>query len=227
MLIAEIGNNHLGRIEKFKELILAARDAGATVVKSQAFVAEDLKGVSLPLAFYQQCQFSLDEYVELIWWSRETAQIELFFSIFSRSLNPILKHQQYFKIAGSQSGLGFFDTESLDSDHTFVSIREGAKKPTLLLSKILHVSGYLSEAPALENIELLSECYQRRAGYSDHTLGLDACKRAVEDYKADVIEKHFTLTRDLYWEGVQYRDAIHSADKKQLLELSKFMEAFK
>lgn len=227
MLIAEIGNNHLGSIENFQKLIFAARDAGATTVKSQAFVAEDLKGVSFPTEFYKLCQFELDEYIEMIYWAREVAGIELFFSIFSRSLKSIGAHQVYHKIAGSQSGLGFMDIESLDSDRTFVSIREGGKKPYMELATMLHVSGYLSQAPALENIELLSECYQRRAGYSDHTVGLDACKRAVEDYKASVIEKHFTISRDIGFRGVQYRDAVHSADEKQLLELSKFMEAFK
>lgn len=222
MLIAEIGNNHLGSMEKARELIKAAHESGADVVKSQAFLARDITSGSMPKEFYRQCEFSFHQYVELISYAREIGT-DLFFSIFSRSLEPLMIHQRYHKIAGSQSAVGFNFVEQKDADNVFVSVREGAKKPDMKRARMLHVSDYLTEHPGLKNIGLLAEWYGRPAGYSDHTIGVSRCREAIEVHGAVVIEKHFTVTRDIYFQGVQYRDAVHAAMPNELEYVAAFL----
>jgi len=219
MLIAEIGNNHLGDMNKAKELIRAAHESGADVVKSQAFLARDITSGSMPKEFYRQCEFSFHQYVELIRYAQEIGT-DLFYSIFSRALEPLMIHQRYHKIAGAQSAVGFNFVEKKDADNVLVSVKEGSKKPDLKRARILHVSEYLTTFPGLKNIDLLSEYYGRQAGYSDHTVGIDACIQAIEIHGANVIEKHFTTTRDIFFGGVQYRDAIHAALPEELSQLS-------
>ena len=53
MIIAEAGVNHNGSIEKAKELIDAAADAGADLVKFQTFQASKLVSAKAPKAAYQ------------------------------------------------------------------------------------------------------------------------------------------------------------------------------
>ena len=59
IIIAEIGNCHFGDIERFKQLIRDCKNAGADIIKSQAFHAEDLINIgSMSQNFYTQCELS-------------------------------------------------------------------------------------------------------------------------------------------------------------------------
>ncbi len=223
MLIAEIGNNHLGDFEKAKELIRVAKESGAHIVKSQAFLARDIRSGSMPQEFYRQCEFEFDQYVDLIQYARSIG-IDMFYSIFSKSLDPLVYHQNWHKIAGAQVKQGFTFVEKKDTKSVIVSIPEGARKPVLHNAHILHVSSYLTMYPGLENITYLSAYYKRSAGYSDHTVGVDVCIRAYREFQAPIIEKHFTVSRDISFNGVKYRDCVHAADPKEMEILAKVME---
>jgi N,N'-diacetyllegionaminate synthase len=54
LIIAEIGVNHDGSVEKARELITAAIDAGADAVKFQVFRAAELASAGAPTAAYQR-----------------------------------------------------------------------------------------------------------------------------------------------------------------------------
>jgi sialic acid synthase SpsE len=220
MLIAEIGNVHLGDMQKAKDLIKAAHESGADIIKSQAFLSRDITG-SMPREFYRKCEFAFHQYVELIHYAKSIGN-DLFYSIFSRSLEALMIHQTFHKVAGGQTAAGFDFIEKKDAENVIVSVREGTRYPDLKRAQILYVSDYLTKFPGLQNIKLMSEWYGRQAGYSDHTVGIDTCKEAIEKYGADVIEKHFTITRDITYEGVQYRDAVHSALPKEFEQLARF-----
>ena len=82
---------------------------------------------------------------------------------------------------------------------------------------LLHcVSAYpiAADRAALSTIGLLRERFRTTVGYSDHTLGLDACLTAAA-LGARILEKHFTLRRDFS----DFRDHQLSAEPHELAEL--------
>lgn len=223
MLIAEIGNNHMGSMLKAKELIKSAYLCGATVIKSQAFLAEDVASTgSMPREFYAQCEFSFAEYVALIKFSRDLG-VDLFYSIFSPSLLELRKYQKWHKVAGAQSAMAGFDFENYDNSKAFISIKEHGVMPKLKLATVMGVSGYF-EKPSWEWMENLELFYGRPIGYSDHNVGIDKCLEAIKRFKCPVIEKHFTVDSDIYWKGKHlYRDTVHGATPFELKLLSEEM----
>ena len=98
MLIAEIGNNHFGSMEKAKELIRVAKECGADVVKGQAFLAKDLTTGSMHHEFYEMCSMNLDQNIELFSYAY-TIGIDMFFSVFSDGFEELERLQKYKKIS--------------------------------------------------------------------------------------------------------------------------------
>lgn len=206
LLIAEISNAHFGNFDTAKALIRAAHNSGASIVKGQAFMAKDIKTGSMPFEFYEQCQFSFQEYVELIEYAREIGT-DLFYSIFSPELSELLYEQRWHKIAGGQVRLGTY--EKIDNKKVIVSVPRDCELPYFVKSEILHVSDYFDEEPELKRITELGKIYGRRVGYSDHTLGIETAISAARDYGAHIIEKHFCLEKSVTFKGVVYRDTVH------------------
>lgn len=220
ILIAEIGNNHLGSFDKAKEMIRIAKECGATLVKGQAFLARDIKNGSMPYDFYRHCEFSFEEYEELIYYARDLG-IEMFYSIFSRLHEPLIYHQKYHKIAGCQTRAGGQNLEKKDSPNMFISIPEFGRMPWLARAQIMFVTEYLTKDPKLSMITHYSEFFRRPVGYSDHTVGITNCIKAVKDHNAMVIEKHFFLGDKISWKGQVYRDSLHSASPVEFETLAK------
>jgi sialic acid synthase SpsE len=222
MLIAEIGNNHFGDMTKAKALIRAASDSGADLVKGQAFSSIDLYGGSMPNEFYDDCEFRDDELLELIDYAR-TVGTELFFSIFSPGFEWLFCHQDFYKVAATQTRSNKCKQwlKKRDTLFTFVSIPEGIEPPELKRSIPMHVTPYLTTEPNLKRIETLGKHYRRDCGYSDHTVGIRACLAAINTYNCRIIEKHFTLQKDLVWGGKTFRDTVHGATPFELQRIAK------
>jgi sialic acid synthase SpsE len=220
MLIAEIGNNHLGDIEKAKDMIRAANDHGADIVKAQAFKAEDVTTGSMPKEFYEMCQLTEEEYISLIHYAREIGT-DLFYSIFSNDLENIAQHQNYRKTSAGQVKQGV-DITCRDFKESIISVPYNYPIHPVKEAQLLYASDYLTEDPYLSYIQILKADFSpnRAVGYSDHCLGVVRCQEAFKYYGAKVIEKHFTLDRDIVFKGQVFRDSIHSADPKQLEELA-------
>lgn len=219
MLIVEIGNNHFGNFEDAKEMIRVAKDCGADIVKSQAFLARDIKG-SMPYEFYRSCEFSLAQYEELIYFARDIG-IELFYSVFSKIYESLFFHQRYFKIAGSQTRNLGAQVEKKDSPFMFVSIPERCFYPNLKRAHLMFVTEYMDKTPNLDMINHMSKFYGRQVGLSDHSVGLTNCLKAIEEYGVNLIEKHFSLGKKIAWHGTTYRDAVHGASPREIQELAK------
>lgn len=80
LIIAEAGVNHNGDINLAKELISAAKDCGADIVKFQTWITEELLNINAPMAAYQKLNDkSLSQYEML-------KRLELSFNDF-RELN--------------------------------------------------------------------------------------------------------------------------------------------
>lgn len=222
MLVAEISNCHFGDMYRAKELIAAAHGSGADIVKMQAFSAEDIKTGSMPLRFYKQCEFSVYECIELIDYARSIRN-DLFFSIFSSKFNELKNYQKWLKISGAQYANEKF-TMSDDIETTIVSIPERAI-PLIRIPKnasVMYVSAYLAADPGLHNIKKISDQMGRQCGYSDHTVGIEWCKQAI-DIGANILEKHFCLKKNESWEGKLYRDTVFGSDPKEFKELSNYI----
>lgn len=221
ILIAEFGMNHDGTVKYAKEMIRVARECGATLAKGQAFLAKDVKG-SMPAKFYQDRELSAFQLMELIQYGREIG-IEVFFSIFSKEYECLSGAQVWHKFSASQSRNQPKLVERHDKPNVIASVNPGTRLPDLKHAEILYACPYLATEPNLEYISFFSEYYSRQVGYSDHTVGIEACVRAAKNFGAKVVEKHFTLTREIYFNSVQFRDAIHGAVPKEFEELARHL----
>jgi sialic acid synthase SpsE len=221
VLIAEISNTHFGSIKKAKELIRAAHESGADLIKAQAFRAKDIKSGSMPVSFYEECAMQLTEYLELIEYARSIGN-DLFYSIFSNGFQTLSMKQNWHKIAGSQTREGKADEHS-DVDNMIISIPGDVDLKTLHKfekAEVLYVSPYQAKDPHLVHIDRISRWLGRSVGYSDHTVGIDWCVKAIELYNVNIIEKHFCLNNYETYGQHTYRDTIFGVRPKQFEKLA-------
>lgn len=207
-------------------MIRAANDSGADLIKGQAFLAKDITSGSMPQSFYEDCAFSVDQYLELIEYARSIGN-DLFYSIFSDGMERISFHQRWHKIAGAQTKSGKV-TETQDIENMVISIPSDvplSTLPNLESAQVLYVSKYLPADPQLEYLTIYSRFYKRSVGYSDHTVGIKWCLEAIHKYNVHVIEKHFCLNNYESYEGVVFRDSIHGVGPKQFEKLALALSA--
>ena len=221
LLIAEIGNNHFGDIELYKEHIAAAIESGADLVKGQAFKAVDLTGGSMDPSFYSKCQLDEEILIELIRYARLLGG-DMFFSIFSSGFKELKKFQKWDKYSASQvEKMATPELISRDKRRVIMSVPKGKYVPHLRYANLLHVSDYLTDRPNLKRIKEMRTVLGKPIGYSDHTIGIQACLTAISDYGSNIIEKHFTLEKSKEWRGVVFRDTVHGCLPDELKEIAK------
>ena len=226
-VIAEAGVNHYGSIDAACQLVDVACDARADAVKFQTFTAESLVTPDAPKAAYQlqrtsaaESQLDMLRGLEL---SKElhrtlfdycgTRGILFLSTPFDEESADFLDALGVpaFKISsGELTNLPLLDhiarkhkpiilstgMASLGEVEVAVDTIAHAGNPRLAL---LHcVSAYPADPCEvnLRAIKTLAEAFQLPVGYSDHTLGQDVALAAVA-LGASILEKHFTLSRDL------------------------------
>lgn len=198
-IIAEIGNNHEGSLELACEMVKQAVMAGADAVKFQAIdpghLADSperlaqLKAICLPWKYFKHLKDSAEDYgVEFLCTPFNVAAVEF--------LDPLVPA---WKIAARSS----------DSDDCLLGVISETGKP--LIQSVpaggtywhvadeagevhLHVVPEYPCPPERANLQRLLQTnggWRYHHGYSDHTIGIDACIGAAF-LGARVIEKHFT-----------------------------------
>ena len=214
VIIAEAGVNHNGEIEKAIELIDVAADAGADFVKFQSFKAERLVNINAKKASYQIKNSKGEKYPYLIHRCKEKGiqflstgfdeiSIDLleelnipFHKIPSGEITnkPFLQHiARIGKDIVLSTGMANLKEVKAALDVLYL---EGIKKSQVT---VLHCN---TEYPTpMEDVNLLAmkqmaKDLKVKVGYSDHTLGIEVPIAAVA-LGARVIEKHFTLNRNL------------------------------
>lgn len=218
VLIAEIGNNHEGDLLMAIHLISLAKWAGADLIKFQAGHAEDFARNKKQIKFYKKYDLGLEAYEKLLKIGMEI-NVPVFFSVWSKDYTDLIRFEQYHKLAARQ--FNYDNIQIMDSDNTFISIPYKTKdlikyKSVMNHSTPLHcVPEYPSKNPHLEEIPKLRKLFNRPVGYSDHTIGINACVDAVVKYGAIAIEKHFTLAHDFG----QLRDHKLSATANEFRQL--------
>lgn len=231
LLIAEIGENHIGKINYSKKMILQAKSAGADFVKFQSYNLNCLKKKDPEYEWFKKVSLTNKDHFNLKEFS-EKNRIKFFSSPFSLERAKFLCEElklKNIKIASCKmTDKNLLKYLNKNCKEIFLStgasnIKE-IKRSVQLLSnvdvKILHcVSEYpLNPKNAnLRAIELLKEKFiGHEIGYSDHTIGNQACYAAMS-LGATIIEKHFTLNKKMIG-----TDHVLSATKKEFKELREF-----
>jgi N,N'-diacetyllegionaminate synthase len=239
LVIAEIGNNHEGSFEMACELVHKAAAAGAHAVKFQTFRTELFINRDDSARFNRLKAFELSQpaFRELSAMARGLGVLFISTPLDLESAEFLTDIVDAFKIAsGDNTFYPLLERVAMTGKPMIVStgmaeidqVRETINFVRNCRAKsqddgdvaLLHcVSGYPvppSQA-SLNTIRYLAEqCNGITVGYSDHTLGIDACLLAVA-LGARIIEKHFTLNKAYS----EFRDHQLSADPAELSELVK------
>ena len=113
--------------------------------------------------------------------------------------------------------LGLLDDQEIEYLIKYIWKKIGKKKTNKKVFFLHCVSSYPvpEEHADLSKIETLRSKYRVNVGYSDHTIGIDAC---IYSYLlgAKIIEKHFTIDKNFS----SFRDHKLSATEKEMLILN-------
>lgn len=241
LVVAEVGNNHEGDFGRAKELVGAAAAAGAHVVKFQTFRAERFVGRADPARYERLKSFELspEQFGELSALARSQGLLFMSTPLDLESVAVLDPLVDGFKVASGDNdlfpllelvaatdkplivstGLCGLDEVRVTADFLRARRRSGGRDLGLLHC----VTSYPAPADQanLLSVPAMAEAFpDLTVGYSDHTMGLEACVVAAA-LGARVIEKHFTLDHD----QSDFRDHKLSADPAELAELVRRLAA--
>lgn len=233
LVVAEIGNNHEGRFDIAQEMVRRAAECGVHAVKFQTFQTrlfvnprdkaryDRLKSFELSYAQFEDLR-SLAKSLGLLFLS---TPLDLESARFLNGLVDAFKiasgDNNFFPliefVCGTDKPLivstGASDMDQVRTTLDFIR-RSYVKSGTGRDAVLLHcVSSYPAppEDVHLSVIPRLAQELGCPVGYSDHTLGIDACIAAAI-LGARVIEKHFTLDKRFS----DFRDHALSADPEDM-----------
>lgn len=197
VIIAEIGQNYCGDIELAKTLIGLAKLFNADLVKFQLFDKKVIKWGLVEMTFDQA--HDLFEYGKQI-------DMEIFFSVFDIERIKWCEEigVRRYKIAYSQR-----------NNRAILNAVKAIGKPIIISSNKPMLFDTLYCIPEYPTNEVDFNHLEDFAGFSDHTIGLEAAKEAIR-LGARIIEKHFAINHET---GV---DAEWSMTPKELKELVRF-----
>ena len=241
-VIAEAGVNHNGSLDTAKALIDVAAQAGADAVKFQTFSADALVLQSAEKAEYQkqtsgaaESQYEMLKRLELSHSDHEVLINECkrcgiqfcstafdFDSIrFLDSLDiPFMKvpsgeitNLPYLRMVNACRRPVILSTGMATMDEVDAALEVFTNcDVTLLHCTTEYPCPY--DSVNLRAMLKLKDRFGRPVGYSDHTQGLEVSVAAVA-LGASVIEKHFTLSRDM--EGPDHRASLEPAELKAMV----------
>ncbi|WP_052128919.1 N-acetylneuraminate synthase family protein [Neosynechococcus sphagnicola] len=212
IVIAEIGENHIGNWQLVPSMIQAAAAAGADIVKFQSYFGADVAADDPEREWFTQVQLSNDRHFQFKALA-EAAGIEFLSTPFSIERAQFLVEVlglRKIKIASSEMlNWGLLDylngrVETLFLSTGLATLAE-IQQAVAHLDRIphLYILQCTTQYPCPEeeaNLAVISTLKasfpQHHVGYSDHTLGLLAPVLAVA-LGAEVIEKHLTLDKSL------------------------------
>ena len=239
-VIAEIGNNHEGNLALAKKMILLANKSGVDAVKFQTYNTNDFINPILKKNFKRLKKFelSINQFKILRNFAKKLKLKFITTPLDLNSLKKISNNLDIIKIASSDNNFFYLIEEALKTkkkiiislgltDNKLLKIIK--KKILFFLNKyniskkkvaFLHcVTSYPVEDAGvnLKAILFLKNFFKPfDVGYSDHSIGNEACVGAVS-LGAKIIEKHFTFNKKFS----SFRDHKLSADYHDMHALVK------
>lgn len=244
-VIAEAGVNHNGSIALARQMILEAKKAGADAIKFQTFITENLVTKDAPKAQYQKgttdqaetqyemlkkLELSLEDYYELkalcesvhidflsTPFDLESIEIleKLGISYYKLPSGEITNYPYLVRIAGTHKPVilstGMCTVEEVGQ--AVQVLRENGTRELILLHCNTQYPTPVQDVN-LRAMQTLKDRFEVRVGYSDHTLGIEIPVAAVA-LGAEVIEKHFTLDRNM--QGPDHRASLEPEELKEMI----------
>jgi len=212
IVIAEIGENHLGDWDIARNMIDEAVAAGADIVKFQSYHGSDVHPDDPEREWFSRVEVP-DAVHRDLKSHAEGQGAEFLSSPFSMERVRFLCEDlglRKVKIASSEMlNLPLLEYVNEHADTVFLSTglstMEEVERAVSCLDSVAecYILHCCTQYPTqdhqanLHAIPLMSSKFpQHRIGYSDHTIGIDAAVAAVA-LGATVIEKHFTLSKSL------------------------------
>lgn len=252
-VIAEAGVNHNGQYEIAKSMIYEAAKAGADAVKFQTFKANLLVSRKAPKAEYQidatgtnetqlmmlkKLELTEDEFRELANYARKV-NIDFISTPFDLESIDFLKslNMPYWKIpSGEITNKPYLMEIATTKKPVIISTGMSTMKEiqealdifceydsgmiTVLHCNTQYPTPY--EDVNLRAMETLRSHFGLKVGYSDHTLGIEIPIAAVA-MGANVIEKHFTLDRDM--DGPDHKASLQPEELADMVKAIRNVEA--
>lgn len=235
VIIAESASNHNGEISIAKEMIHAAKDAGADMIKFQSYLGKNVSAGHPDKERFCKVNLSDDDHWRLIE-ECEKVGIEFFTTCFDIGRIGFLKSLglKYIKVASYDFSSHRLILElSKHFDHLILSSGgandEEINETVQLLTgtgktfTILHCVTLYPTPPDRANLGRINylKKFTQKVGFSDHTLGVEVPKVAIA-MGAVMLEKHFTLNKKM--EGKSHQLACDPKELKELVEYSVFVE---
>ena len=233
-IIAEIGINHDGSIKKAINLIKLAKSAGASAVKFQIFKSETMgiPGTKI-IKMWKKLYFNFEQIKKLKLYSKKL-KIYFISSVFDLDSLKIAKklNLDAYKIASSEITNTMLLKEASKINKQFIISTGMANKKEIeqvfliLKKKSINLLHCVSLYPCkekyanLKRINTLRKKFKINIGYSDHTIGVDACKIAIT-MGANIIEKHFSYNNKL-----KHGDHQISANYYEMKDLVNFSKKY-
>lgn len=252
LIIAEAGVNHNGRLDLALQLCDAARDAGADVVKFQTWNTEKVITHSVRQAEYQirntgsqESQFNMLKHLELTY--EDFRKIKQYCDkigiVFASTADekdsldfliglgvPFIKigsgdigNLPFLRYIGKKKLPIILSTGMSTLAEVDISVNalkeEGAEDITLLHCTTDYPCFY--QDVNLKAMLTLRDAFHLPVGYSDHTIGIEIANAAVS-MGAKVIEKHFTLNRNM--DGPDHAASIDPKEFKELVKTIRNIE---
>ncbi len=236
VIVAEIGNNHEGSYALAEEMIGRAAEAGVDAVKFQTFRTEHYVSRRDAARFERLKSFELshDEFTKLAAVARREGVIFLSTPFDLESVRFLDALVPAFKIASGDNTFyplldtvarrgkpiilssGLADTTRIRHVKAVIEAvwAEIGVEPGLALLHCVSSYPVPPEQANLAAIGRLRTDFDCSIGYSDHTLGIEAC-RVAASRGARIIEKHFTLNKN----HSDFRDHQLSADPGEMAEV--------
>ncbi len=236
-IIAEAGSNHNGDINKAKELIDIATEAKADAVKFQTFTAEKL------FSKYHPAKEIVKKYEFKLEWHKEIKEycdkkgIMFMTTPFQKDAVDLLEEigAEGYKIAsGDMDYYPLVDyiantgkTIILSTGMAYMDeVREVYERITEKNKEIMLLHCVSNYPPKIEDINLkaiktLKEEFKCPIGFSDHTMGITIPLASIA-MGANIIEKHFTISRKL--EGMDHFYALEPEELKLMVDEIKKIE---
>lgn len=212
IVVAEIGENHIGDMDLARKMLVEAAKAGADIVKFQSYRGEDVAEGDPEKEWFTKVALPDTMHFELKRLAEQQG-VEFMSSPFSLERAQFLCEElglKKIKIASSEMlNMSLLDYVNERAETVFLStgmatlteIQEAlGHLGKVKTCYILHCVTQYPAQPEDANLGVITTLRtvfpNHPIGYSDHTLGVQAVVTAVA-LGAQVIEKHFTLDKDL------------------------------